>query len=246
MMKQLFIISALMAIIIAPAAADDQTVVLELFTSQGCVACPPADKILAVLAQDENVVALSWAVDYWDYLGWRDTFGSPENTKRQVDYNTRLGVRGVFTPQVIINGSDQTVGSRAEEIRDLIRTRREAGGLPVNVAVEGDWEELRYSIEQASDQMSEQSKPLVIRLVWYDADQIVKIGFGDNGGRELHYTNVVRGTKIIGEWNGEDMSGVIDLADMLAMGVNCVAIILQDGETGPILGAAKIVLAPIT
>ena len=246
MMKKLFIISALMAIIIAPAAADDQTVVLELFTSQGCVACPPADKILAVLAQDENVVALSWAVDYWDYLGWRDTFGSPENTKLQEDYNTRLGVRGVFTPQVIINGSDQTVGSRAEEIRDLIRTRREAGGLPVNVAVEGDWEELRYSIEQASDQMSEQSKPLVIRLVWYDADQIVKIGFGDNGGSELHYTNVVRGTKIIGEWNGEDMSGVIDLADMLAMGVNCVAIILQDGETGPILGAAKIVLAPIT
>ncbi len=246
MMKKLFIISALMAIIIAPAAADDQTVVLELFTSQGCVACPPADKVLAVLAQQDNVVALSWAVDYWDYLGWRDTFGSAENTKRQEDYNTRLGVRGVFTPQVIINGNAQTVGSRAEEIRNLIRTRREAGGLPVNVSVEGDWEELRYSIEQVSDQMSEQSKSLVIRLVWYDAEQIVKIGYGDNGGRELHYTNVVRGTRIIGEWSGEQISGIIDLADMIAVGADCVAIILQDGETGPILGAAKIVLAPIT
>ncbi len=91
MLQKLIILALAANIVAAPARASEPPVVVELFTSQGCVACPPADTVLYELAKDENILALSWAVDYWDYLGWQDTFGSPQNTARQENYNKEFG-----------------------------------------------------------------------------------------------------------------------------------------------------------
>jgi hypothetical protein len=223
-----------------PAQADEPPVVVELFTSQGCIACPPADEMLNELARDENILALSWAVDYWDYLGWQDTFGSPQHTARQENYNKGFGQNGVYTPQMIINGRHQVVGSRKEEVLALVERARREQDL-ATVTLSGDRRHLNVSIEGGA--------PIgraVVRVIWYASEEIVYIRNGDNRGKSLRYTNVVRGSKVMGQWEGNKVSLPIDLGPISASGADCVAVIVQDGEFGPILGAAKLVFDPAT
>lgn len=224
--------------VLVPVRADENTVVVELFTSQGCVACPPADRVMAEIAQVENVVALSWAVDYWDYLGWEDTFGKASHTERQELYNDRLGVRGVYTPQVVINGKREVVGSKGEAIRNTIHQLRSQTSMPVDAEIVGDWDNLDLLLSDY-----ETDKPLTIRMIWFDASRTVDISYGDNQGRTLHYTNIVRGSEVIDLWDGEGGRRDLDLSKVLASGSNCIAILVQEGDGGKIVGASKIILS---
>lgn len=236
-MRRLLLILPLIVLLAAfPARAGSDLVVVELFTAQGCPACPPADKVLANLAEREDVLALSWAVDYWDYGGWKDTFASPANTERQERYNGEMGYNTVYTPQMIVNGRHQTVGSRPEEVQDLILATGEDLWLPVSLEQTG--EGVAVSIDSG-----DYERTAFVSLIWYDSERDVDIKFGDNQGRRLHYANVVRGHREIGEWSGDEMRVPIDLAAVEESGSNCIAVLVQDGPGGAILGAAKLILA---
>src|SRR5919108_4593694 len=132
---QLYFALALFALPGGPAVADDVKAVVELFTSQGCSSCPRADKLLGELANDERVIALSLAVDYWDYLGWRDTLALHAHTNRQKGYAAGRGDRQVYTPQAVINGAIETIGSDRHAIDRIVGKTESAGKLAVPVAV---------------------------------------------------------------------------------------------------------------
>lgn len=222
-----------------PAHADESPVVVELFTSQGCIACPPADLVLNELAEDDSILALSWAVDYWDYLGWKDTFGSAQNTVRQEYYNREFGQKGVYTPQMIINGRHQVIGSRKKDVLALVERARAEQDL-ARVSLSGDRTHLEVLIEGEAPRGK-----AVVRVIWYKSEEIVYVRNGDNRGKSLRYSNVVRGSDIMGQWDGNKVILPIDLGPIIASGADCVAIIVQDGEYGPILGAAKLALDPV-
>lgn len=226
-----------LALLLLPqgATAAEPIVVVELFTSQGCAACPKADKVLAGLAEDTDLLALSWPVDYWDYLGWKDTFAQPANSQRQEDYNAQLGKRGVYTPEMVVNGREHMVGSRGEAVRRLIRERKEQGLLPLDVRITGGGRSAAVEIGPGKVGGGEAT----VWLVMYDEERVVDIKYGDNRGRSLHYANIVLGTESVGRWQGTQTRLPLDLDAARKLGAKCVAVIVQEGKTGPILGAAK-------
>lgn len=223
-----------------PASADEDVVVVELFTSQGCVACPPADKVMMKLANEKGIVALSWPVDYWDYLGWKDTFATAANTARQAGYNDAMGKNGVYTPQVVLNGRVQAVGSREGEIRALIERLKADGQLQLEVTLDGDRENLVINVG-AGAVGSETS----VWLIMYDAEQVVDIQYGDNRGRSLRYAHIVRDSQFLGPWTGNQMRIPIDMERVARVGADCIAVLVQEGKAGPILGAVKLVLSDL-
>lgn len=223
-----------------PANAGQDIVVIELFTSQGCVACPPADKVMLKLANEEGVVALSWPVDYWDYLGWKDTFATAANTARQAGYNDAMGKNGVYTPQVVINGRVQAVGSRENEIRALIEEQKAHGTLKLDVTLDGDRGNLVIDVSAGLTDADTS-----IWLILYDDQQVVDIQYGDNRGRLLRYANIVRDAKFVGPWTGKQMRIPIDMEKVAEVGADCIAVLVQEGNSGPILGATKIRLSDL-
>lgn len=229
---------------VAPASADDaRLTVIELFTSQGCSSCPPADSILRTMRDRPNVLTLSWPVDYWDRLGWEDTFADPYNSMRQTAYNKRFGRGGVFTPQIVVDGRVQSVGSMAEEVRDSVEKARsiERPHLTPDISLHDNI--VKISLADHADM-----KMVAVRFVWYLADVAVQIGDGENQGRKLHYTNVVLESEVIEDWDGHAKTYALNAAEARAMGADHVAILLQDlyGH-GPIVGAAYMALnAPVS
>lgn len=220
------------------------TTVIELFSSQACSACPPADAALRNLRDKDGIIALTWPVDYWDRLGWADTHAVPMNAKRQVAYNKRMGISGVFTPQMIFNGTFQTVGSKKEAVKVNIEKSRAANlhdWSPI-LTIEND--AIKVSLPKATmADMGSANSSCIIRIVFYKRDLKAEIGAGENRGRTLHYTNVVRSTKIIGEWKGDSDSLFLPLSSALIRDADHVAVLLQDGyEHGPIVGASKLSL----
>ncbi|MEM9148114.1 MAG: DUF1223 domain-containing protein [Pseudomonadota bacterium] len=204
---------------------------MELFTSQGCSSCPPADAALGELAKRADVVALSLHVDYWDYLGWRDTFASRANTKRQYAYRESFGARVVYTPQMVIQGVGDAVGSRGAHVADLISMAKEkAVYATLDLATAGEGLVARLlPIEGAS----------VAGVIWvarYVRSRSVDIGRGENRGRQITYHNVVESLENEGSWEGR---APWELAlDPPGQGEG-VAVWLQEGRTGPIFAAAK-------
>lgn len=245
MKRILYSFVAFMALASAPASAGDDMVVVELFTSQGCMACPPADKIMAKIAREEGIIALSWPVDYWDYLGWKDTFASAANTKRQAAYNQAVGRNGIYTPQVFVNGQQQVVGSREGEIRALIQTLKAKGGFEIDVKLDGDRENLMIDISAGKSGEMLADGSVSVWLIMYDAEQIVDIQYGDNRGRSLSYANIVRGSQSLGSWSGGQMRVAIDMDRVAEVGADCIAVLVQQGEAGPILGATKLILSDL-
>lgn len=208
--------------------------VVELFTSQGCASCPPADAILAELAQEPGLMALTWAVDYWDYLGWRDTLARPENTERQRAYGRSLGVTGVYTPQAVVDGRVQLIGSRRAELDAAIAERRESAANPViKLAAEADG----FSLElpDAGDVSS-----ATLWLVGFDPEHEVEIAEGENGGRTIVYHNVVRGHERLADWRGQSLKLHLSARDLARVAGAAHALILQEGESGPVLDARRI------
>ena len=182
--------------------------VVELFTSQGCSSCPPADAALSGVIDQGSYVTLSWHVDYWDYLGWHDTFSSASATARQARYAAHIG-GGSYTPEFVVNGAK---GSSSSSVIS-------GGGLPVNVSVSGGEAKIGAGSGSAN-----------VFLVNFTPSATVPIARGENSGRSITYRHIVTGMRNLGDWNGEAMS-------VSAGSGNCAVIVQRAGQ-GEIIGAA--------
>jgi hypothetical protein len=218
----------------APAAARRPSIV-ELFTSQGCSSCPPADAFMEELVGRKDVIALSYSVDYWDYLGWKDTLGSPENSKRQYDYAKARGDMDVYTPQMVIDGAAHYVGSGRAKV---------AAGMAASLAAADDWVPL---------EIGEDGKELVIAAggakgaaegtIWLMAVApvtSVEIKRGENAGKQVVYHNSVRKIEAVGMWKGNEMSIRVPKEAVMVKGASAVVALLQSGHVGAVLGAARL------
>lgn len=221
----------------AQAATDGDTpVVVELFTSQGCSSCPPADQILIDLSMRPDVIALSLHVDYWDYIGWKDPYGSPMITERQRRYASALGLRYVFTPQIIVDGRDSMVGSDRTAVESAIataRTRRKTVDISFRPGGGG-------MVVIAAGQA-----PAGGATVWqaiYDNGHETEVKRGENAGRTLRNVNVVRSFERLGTWTGERLEIPLSLGNAAARGRYGCVVIVQEGRSGPIIGAAVMLL----
>ncbi|WGH78944.1 DUF1223 domain-containing protein [Jannaschia ovalis] len=214
----------------APAAADP--VVVELFTSQGCSSCPPADEMLGQLAQHEDVIALSLHVDYWDWIGWADTFAAPEFTARQRAYATAAKSEVVYTPQFVVGGRDSLAGAKGLQLSELIAAHRDANGDVLRIASTGTG-------RQVMADATVLDAPARLMLVTVLPEAEVRILHGENAGRDVTYHNVVRAWQDLAQWSGEDLT--LDLPDMPDGLVHFVlAQAMPDGLPGPILGAVRV------
>jgi hypothetical protein len=222
------------------AVADEATrpVVVELFTSQGCSSCPPADAYLRELARRGDVIALAYHVDYWNYIGWVDPFASNETTQRQRDYARTLGQRYVYTPEMVVAGARHEDGAKREAIERLIAAARQAPpGPAIALSRSGDGG-LRVKI---AGQASPPAEALAVWLVRFDREHWTKVAEGENQGRMLGDFQVVRSLRQIGAWRGEKLE--MELASEAAGDGGC-AVLLQRGGSGPILAAAMLRFAP--
>lgn len=225
----------LLAALIAPTlAAAEPKAVVELFTSQGCSSCVPADAYFEELVERDDVLALSFHVDYWDYLGWRDTLGDPANTARQRDYAEVRGSRRIYTPQMIVNGATDLVGSHRKEVEAAI----ERAALPVPVEMRR--RDGKVDIEVAARPLP-RPWPTTIRLVLFSSEAEVDIARGENAGETIEYYNVVRAVRPIGMWDGAAVKITLPGDELMGDGVDgCAVIVQEDLPNGPgrILGAA--------
>jgi hypothetical protein len=220
---------ALTALAPSVRAADAaHPVVVELFQSQGCSSCPPANANLIKLSERPDVLALSFGVTYWDQGGWKDTFASPQYTARQWDYAHALRHDNVFTPQVVVNGRIDGVGAQPGEIEQLMRRAERPASGPA------------LSIADGAVTVGAAGKPAKAADVWlvrYDPRVIqVAIRRGENSGRTLPHRNVVRELVRLGAWNGQAAHFALPASRDPALST---AVLVQTGGAGPILAAAK-------
>jgi hypothetical protein len=219
-------------------ARADARATIELFTSQGCSSCPPADKLISELARDPSLVTMSLAIDYWDYLGWKDTLALKGHGKRQQAYARARGDREVYTPQVVVNGLMHVAGGDRSAIERAIEvTRRDvtAMRLPVTVTVAG--EKLTVQVPAAKDGQGRGE----VWLCPLARSIPVAIERGENRGHTVTYSNVVRRWVKLGEWKGESATFTLPVKDIQGAEIDSVAVMVQNGSAaspGAILGAA--------
>ncbi len=219
-----------------PVWAGGPKTVVELFTSQGCSSCPPADAFLGELAQRDDVIALTLAVDYWDYLGWKDTFGSKAHSNRQRDYAKRRGDRQVYTPQMVVNGKDHAVGSRRSAVERVIATEKAASARTwVPVSLKSDKKSIM--VTTAAYTGTGEAPDATIWLLLSTRKETVEIKRGENRGQKISYHNVVRQMVPIGSWHGKAVEVELPKSDLMEGYDGCTAI-LQVNGAGEILGAA--------
>jgi hypothetical protein len=231
---------ALASILVATATAAAGTrSVIELFTSQGCSSCPPADALLAEYAERDGILALSFSVDYWDMLGWKDTLASHDNTERQRNYSLARGDGQVYTPQMVIDGRTHVVGSNREAIDAALEDNANSLTVPVSLSISGDSVSVEIGETTATD-----LPHATLWLVMYDRAVTVPIERGENSGKTITYSNVVRKLRPIAMWKGEPMSVDLPKSEIKHAKVGSCAVLLQaendGGLPGPILGAATI------
>jgi hypothetical protein len=217
----------------AEAGARRQLVV-ELFTSQGCSSCPPADALLGKLADRKDILALSLPVTYWDMLGWKDTLASEANTRRQKGYAAAMGRGGIYTPQMIVDGATDVVGSREAQIESIISARA-ADMRSVQVSLSATPEVLHVSIGAGSAKNGSEATVWLFHILSHTS---VHITSGENLGRNLNYRNSVRDVRAIGIWKGQPLSLDLPRSDPLGSSYDTVAVVLQEGGYGRIIGAA--------
>ncbi len=221
-------------------ATADQPIVVELFTSQGCSSCPPADKLLGELAGQKNIIPLSMNVDYWDYLGWRDTLGSPEHTKRQKQYAANRGTRQVYTPQMVINGHLNVVGSRRDQVmRTLKQATAKTERVPMEISTKGD--EVIINVGENKNIPTPQKATVWVLMT--SQEVFVPIKRGENSGKKITYHNVVRQIIPVGMWEGKAVQfklpkASLDLGKKQDGKRDCV-VLLQKGTVGEIWGVAR-------
>lgn len=227
---------ALAATFGAPALAAEDPVVVELFTSQGCNTCPPADAYLGRLAKRKRIIALSFHVDYWDYLGWKDRFALPGSTKRQRNYARQFKRGYVYTPQMVIDGQAEIVGSRTGEIdRAIARAGARKDKITVRLEKGADGKVRAMLPPRAAGTKAE---PATVWMVLIDRLHKTKIKRGENGGKQLTYTHVVRTLRRVGAWGGEKAAIELPVEETLPGRRDACVVIVQSDKTGRILGAA--------
>ncbi|MGL4729804.1 MAG: DUF1223 domain-containing protein [Bosea sp. (in: a-proteobacteria)] len=226
-----------------PVPATQPKAVVELFTSQGCSSCPPADKLFAAMARDPSVIALTLPVDYWDYLGWKDTLANPSFSSRQRHYAQLRGDSNVYTPQAVVNGAGHVVGSDKGKIDQHLGSAslpvamtidQAAGGLTIGVAA-----------HELGKDMGRMAKRGDIFLLPVLRTAQVPITRGENRGKSITYAQVVRGIHPVGSWNGEAASIALSGDKLKALagveGSDGFVVILQvEGKKhAKIIGAAR-------
>jgi hypothetical protein len=212
--------------------------VLELFTSQGCSSCPPADKLFAKLARDSDVITLSLPVDYWDRLGWKDTFAKHAFTERQVAYSNVRGDDQVYTPQAVVNGMMHAVGSQRSAIDAAVT--QTAASLVVPLDVKRAADDIVVSVGAAEGGGARQGTVVLLPFL---ASRDVAIGRGENARDTVTYTNIVRDIVPIADWTGKPIARTIPLERY--KDYDGVAVLLQAGSPsspGAILGAGRVIL----
>jgi hypothetical protein len=224
---------------ILPASAEPRAVV-ELFTSQGCSSCPPADKIIGELSGDPSVIALSMPIDYWDYLGWKDTLADARFSARQKAYSQMRGDRDVYTPQVIVNGAAQAVGSdRASIIGAISATNSSTGVMSVPVTMTLDGKQIKVAVAASGNSGAPDHGEVWICSVSRAVP--IAIARGENRGQQVTYHNVVRNILKVGDWNGAAGNWSVPLENISREGVDAAVVYVQDGsrdKPGAMLGAA--------
>jgi hypothetical protein len=211
---------------------------VELFTSQGCSSCPPADKLLSELAADPSLVALSVPIDYWDYLGWKDTLALPAHANRQRAYAHVRGDRQVYTPQIVVNGSVHVLGSDRAAVEHAIAQTDHGGiamALPIALAVGVNTLSVKVAASDGEHAVGE------VWLCPLSHAVTVAIGRGENHGRTITYHNVVRRWVKLGDWSGKEASWTVPLSDVKAEDIDGAAVMVQEGsreKPGIVLGAA--------
>ncbi len=216
----------------ATAAAGPRPAVVELYTSQGCNSCPPADALLGELSTRSDVLALAFHVDYWDELGWRDRFGLPQAAQRQSQYARRLRLASMYTPQMVIDGRDDVLGSDRSRVMQLLAAPR--SGVPVTATVHDH--ELFVSLAAVQG-----APPCDVLVISYLPEAVTAIGRGENSGRTLREFNVVRSIRTVGTWNAAAAQWHIAL-DTLPADARGVAVLLQEKATDAIVGATRLPL----
>ncbi len=224
-----------------PASAEPRAV-LELFTSQGCSSCPAADKLVGELAADPTLIAMSLAIDYWDYLGWKDTLALAGHSRRQRAYAKSRNDRQVYTPQMVVNGTAHVLGSDKAAIESVIAQTRKDGetlALPVHLAVTDG--KLNVDVPQGAEEHGEVWLCPITRSI------SVAIARGENRGSTITYHNVVRRWLKLGEWTGKGQSWKVPLSDLIPKDkdIDTAAVVVQRGvatSPGLMLGAAMVAL----
>lgn len=221
----------------SPPAPGPEPVLAELFTSQGCSSCPAADQIWADLQKRKDLVAISFNIDYWDYIGWKDTLAHRENTLRQQAYAKAMASRQVYTPQVIIDGKSDAVGNERRELLASLDARvaqTRGKRLPVRLTQSGNIVQIHVPAGTTAD-------PATVWIAHTSSVRKVTITLGENSGRTMTYTNVVRDLASAGTWNGQAMTLQVPVQPRDKGEVtDGVAAWVQLGSHGQVLGAAQI------
>lgn len=212
------------------AAAQDNPVVVELYTSQGCSSCPPADGLMRDLSMRDDVIALALHVDIWDYIGWKDSFADPAYTNRQRLYARARGSNTIYTPQMIVDGRDFVVGFKPEELANSIRANKTRPS-PVEVGAERKGNRVTVEVAPKGASVGEAS----IYVVTYKPHQTVDIRRGENAGRTIDYYNIVTSWTRVGIWDG---SGRESFAAKMPNDEAAV-VLVQPTDYGPMLAAAR-------
>lgn len=223
----------------APAVASDVKAVVELFTSQGCSSCPKADKLLGEFAGDPRLIALSLSVDYWDYLGWRDTLALHAHSARQKGYANHRGARQVYTPQVVVNGATEAIGNDRGAIDQAVAKADQKSKLAIPVLLTRDGKNVDVEVGAGAGPAAS------IWVVSVTRKMPVAIERGENRGKTITYHNVVRSWVRVGDWSGAALRKSLSIAELAQSGADSAAVIIQSGSLeapGPIRGAAMIAL----
>ncbi|SFR44844.1 DUF1223 domain-containing protein [Litoreibacter janthinus] len=221
-----------LTIALAVPAHADGPVVVELFTSQGCSSCPPADVLLGELANRQDVIALALHVDYWDYLGWVDEFAQPAHTARQRGYARAANSTMIYTPQMVVEGQEQIVGTKGMKLAEHI-DRHKSRPSRVKLTLNRDGAGKVRILAQAAGEVT---RKMLVQVVRYMPEKIVDIRSGENAGKSMTYHNIVESIVSVADWDGKTQLDV--KAD--AAGENPVVVLIQEGSSGPILAAARI------
>lgn len=222
---------AAMFALAGPVLAQDNPVVVELYTSQGCSSCPPADAILHELAGRDDVIALALHVDYWDYIGWKDPFGDPAHAARQRAYAAAGNRRSVYTPEMVVGGVTDIVGAKPMKLSKAIAEHASAPAqVAVNLVRSGD------TLRIDATALDRIDGPLTVHMLRYTPSRTTEIKRGENRGKTLENANIVEGWTVLGTWDGVDP---LSMSTSIS-GDKPAVIILQEAEVGPIVAAARL------
>ena len=224
-----------------PASAQSRSVVVELFTSQGCSSCPPADELLRKLAGDPDIIALAYHVDYWDYLGWKDTFGARANTVRQHNYVGQTNrewihqrMRGKFTPEIVVQGTDSLIGHNGTAIGKRINAHlAEPDMAKISMQIEGS--DLMVTLTP----IGSPAPDMRVLMVGFLPEETVKIKRGENAGKSVVYANIVSSFEEVAKWQGKEPLNLKVSNFKLP-----IAVLLQSGLGGPIVAAHQLTADP--